>query len=111
MSIDDPSTGSATIEKWLCRSPRCPALGDGVGIGEQFPGAGGQRLFVRLPDGDQTLVEFAWHHVPAEAGRQGCCVEGTPHAGASTIDAAQALVRARVVIERSEACQAGGLLA
>lgn len=55
----DPSTSSATIRKGLCNGPRCSALEDGVGVGEELPGAGGEGLLVRLSGGDQAPVELA----------------------------------------------------
>ena len=54
-----PSTGSATIKKGLSVGPWCSALEDGVGVGKELPGAGGESLLVRFPGGDQALVELA----------------------------------------------------
>ena len=58
-NLIDPSTSSATIKKGLCVGPWCSALKDGIGVGEELSGAGGEGLLVRLPGCDQTLVELA----------------------------------------------------
>jgi len=90
-----------------------PALAradDGVENGEQFPQAGHQREVLRLPRGEQALIERANECVPPRC-HQGPHVEHRAHAGAAALDEPPPPHRAGVATQRRDADELGDLAA
>ena len=91
--------------------PICLSCEDGIGVCEEFSGAGGEGLFVVFTGGAQAFVDIDERAVPAEAGWECCGIEGAADTLPAALDTALSAILAAVAVERREPGQAGGFAA